>query len=264
MPENTRAKCKKIRMLAIDLDRTLLHTDKTVSKDSVSVLKACRETGLLLAAATARPPRSIKALTSEVPWDAAVCATGALTKVGEKTILRQGVSAQDTRRILGALQKAQPDARVSVEMDDVLYANFEVPADWNGTVRVSDGFSSLADIPCEKILVDGHSLKGEYALEALLSDDLYIVRDITGLAQIMSKNASKTKGLKALCAHYGMSMEEIASFGDDGADIDMLLACGVGVAVENAIPEAKAAAACICADNDADGVAKWIAENLLK
>ena len=58
-------------------------------------------------------------------------------------------------------------------------------------------------------------------------------------------------------------MERVAAFGDDYNDIDMLRACGVGVAVDNALPEVKAAADLLCADCDADGVAHWLETNVL-
>ena len=51
---------------------------------------------------------------------------------------------------------------------------------------------------------------------------------------------------------------------DDLADIGILKACGVGVAVDNALPQVKAAADQITASCDEDGVARWIGKNLLK
>jgi hydroxymethylpyrimidine pyrophosphatase-like HAD family hydrolase len=56
----------------------------------------------------------------------------------------------------------------------------------------------------------------------------------------------------------------IAAFGDDHNDVEMLRRCGFGVAVANAIEEAKAAAGCICGTNDNDGVANWIEERVLR
>lgn len=263
MADTVRSTPSEIRMLAIDLDRTLLRSDKTLSEYTISTLNACREKGVLLVAATARPPRSVKALTKDVLWDAWVCAGGALVRAGEKTILREGVTARDARRILETLSKTQPEAKLSCEMDDTLYANFPVQSDWIGTIQV-DGFSDLPDMPCEKILIDEKTIKGEGRLDEMLTDDMYIVRDIDGLAMIMNRHASKMHGLRALCAFFSISFRQIAAFGDDTSDIEMLRDCGIGVAVENAIPEAREAALCICGNNDGDGVAKWIAETLLR
>jgi len=53
------------------------------------------------------------------------------------------------------------------------------------------------------------------------------------------------------------------AFGDDYNDIEMLRECGIGVAVDNAIYEAKVAADYACGGCDEDGVAKWLEVNVL-
>ena len=53
-------------------------------------------------------------------------------------------------------------------------------------------------------------------------------------------------------------------FGDDFDDAESMQLCGLGVAVENAIPEVKAVADEVAESNDADGVAKWIETHVLK
>jgi hydroxymethylpyrimidine pyrophosphatase-like HAD family hydrolase len=75
--------------------------------------------------------------------------------------------------------------------------------------------------------------------------------------------ADKWTGIKALAEHIGLDQQNIAAFGDDFNDVHMLKQCGTGVAVANAIDEAKAAADYICDINDNDGVAKWIEAQLL-
>lgn len=80
------------------------------------------------------------------------------------------------------------------------------------------------------------------------------------VAMIMNRQATKANGIKILAAHYGI---KIAAFGDDYNDIDMLQSCGIGIAMDNALPEVKAAADQICGSNEQDGVARWIADNLL-
>jgi hydroxymethylpyrimidine pyrophosphatase-like HAD family hydrolase len=55
---------------------------------------------------------------------------------------------------------------------------------------------------------------------------------------------------------------EIAAFGDDINDMEMLQNCGVGVAMANGLDRVKAAADWVCDTNDQDGVAKWLVERL--
>ena len=85
-----------------------------------------------------------------------------------------------------------------------------------------------------------------------------------GLAMIMSENATKSRSLKLIAEHFGVRNDEVIAFGDDLNDIDMLSAAGVGVAMENAVPEVKRIADDICGSNEEDGLARWIEENLLR
>lgn len=83
------------------------------------------------------------------------------------------------------------------------------------------------------------------------------------LIMIMHREAVKANAVRLLAERYGYNMNQIVSFGDDYNDVDMLKQCGTGVAVSNAIDEAKSAADYICESNDDDGVAKWIEANIL-
>lgn len=80
----------------------------------------------------------------------------------------------------------------------------------------------------------------------------------------MHKQATKINGINVIAKQYGISIDEIAAFGDDYNDINMIESCGMGIAVSNAINEVKNAADEICSGNDDDGVAKWLEENILR
>lgn len=71
---------------------------------------------------------------------------------------------------------------------------------------------------------------------------------------VIPENGGKHVGIRRLAAHYGLKPEEILVFGDGKNDVDMLRYAGIGVAMGNACPEAKAAARYITTHVDADGV----------
>ncbi len=73
--------------------------------------------------------------------------------------------------------------------------------------------------------------------------------------EINSRNADKGKALAALAAHLGLDMAKTAAVGDGLNDVSMLRAAGTGIAMENSHPEALAAADLVTADCDSDGVA---------
>jgi hydroxymethylpyrimidine pyrophosphatase-like HAD family hydrolase len=81
--------------------------------------------------------------------------------------------------------------------------------------------------------------------------------------QFACKTATKWNGVLAAAKHFGIETGNIAAFGDDFNDVEMLEKCGIGVAMANAIPEAKAVANFVAASNDEDGVARWLEENIL-
>jgi hydroxymethylpyrimidine pyrophosphatase-like HAD family hydrolase len=82
-------------------------------------------------------------------------------------------------------------------------------------------------------------------------------------SQVMHQDATKWNGIKALAQHFDIYTDEVAAFGDDYNDVEMLKNCGVSVAVENALDEAKTVAGYICGTNDEDGVAGWISRYIL-
>jgi len=79
----------------------------------------------------------------------------------------------------------------------------------------------------------------------------------------MHRDATKWTGVLAVAKHWGIAIENIAAFGDDYNDVEMLAKAGFGVAVANGIDEAKATARYVCGTNDEDGPARWLEEYVL-
>jgi hydroxymethylpyrimidine pyrophosphatase-like HAD family hydrolase len=78
----------------------------------------------------------------------------------------------------------------------------------------------------------------------------------------MSATADKSNALAHLVERWGYSIEQVVAFGDDINDVGMVAASGLGVAVENAVPEVIAVADHVTASNNADGVAAVLREFL--
>ena len=80
----------------------------------------------------------------------------------------------------------------------------------------------------------------------------------------MPKKSGKTAAVQALTEISQIGPEDIAAFGDDLNDVEMLRLCGTGVAVANAMPQVLEAADEITLSNDDDGLAEWLADHCLK
>ncbi|MFQ7538524.1 MAG: Cof-type HAD-IIB family hydrolase [Clostridium sp.] len=87
-----------------------------------------------------------------------------------------------------------------------------------------------------------------------LMRDAFIVTHSSNTLEITAENVDKSKGVEAMAAHWDIPVEQIACFGDGANDVGMLQAAGIGIAMGNANPKAKAAADYVCGSIDEDGL----------
>ena len=121
-----------IKMAALDLDRTLLRDDKSVSDYTRQVIAQWRASGRKLVLASARPMRTMQEYIALLEADGAAIGNGALvwTPVYQRQI---PMDHDDVERFLEDVLDAFPDSTISAEIDDTLYANFDIP-EWSPTI----------------------------------------------------------------------------------------------------------------------------------
>lgn len=246
----------KYKLIITDLDRTLLRTDKSISDRTLAVLKRCKESGVLLVAATARPYRTITEYNELIGFDAAVCLNGAYIAYKDK-IIENCIDKTEGETFLSILCSVSSPV-ISVECGGVLYAN-TVFDEWDSVFW--DKFPALPEGPLHKILLT-YSENEEMLVKSYLPASMYHTVANGQLLQIMSKKAAKMNGISALLDNIGVCASETVYFGDDNDDVEAILNCGLGVAVANGIESVKASADVITESNDNDGVA-IILEKLL-
>ena len=93
--------------------------------------------------------------------------------------------------------------------------------------------------------------------------DVYMTSSMKRMLEISNKEAGKASGLAYVLAELGLSPNQVIAFGDGNNDADMLAYAGLGVAMENAMPQCLLAADYIGESNDSYGVAK-VLELLLR
>ena len=248
-----------MKAIITDLDRTLLHTDKSVSEHTIAVLQKCHDHGILIMAASARPIRDILIYNDLIGFDAITATNGAVVSL-PRNLLEIGISCESVEKILSAILE-YPDVFLSIETSKGLYSNRDIPI-WEPVIW--DKFPTLPeDIILYKILASSQQKPLYEGIETTLTDDVYHTIANNDLIQIMSKEATKWNGIKQMLSHFGVSPSEAVYFGDDNDDIEPIKNCGLGVAVSNAIPSVLDIADRIIDSNDMDGVAKFIEENIL-
>ncbi|MBE6569116.1 MAG: HAD family hydrolase [Ruminococcaceae bacterium] len=249
-----------IKTIIVDLDRTLLHTDKTISAHTVKVLEKCKKSGINIMVATARPLRTTKPYCDMIDFDAMVVSNGARVVHGNQQT-DYGIGKNSAERLLNTLKHC-PELRITLETGDCAYSNH--PIEEYETI-LSDNLTDIADKEgVLKILVHLDSEENLHFVREALTEDLYYTIAHGYLMQIMSTSAAKWKGIQAMLDICNCTPDETAYFGDDQDDIEPIKMCGLGIAVSNGIPEAKAAADYITESNDEDGVAEFIEQRILK
>ena len=252
-------------VIVLDLDNTLLRSDKTISDYSIKILKRCQSADLKIVFATARSTQASERFLARFMPDAFVGYGGALVLAGEEVIHRFDIPAGISSRLI-------KDCLAAPEIISVLAINENVALTSNlADLEMTDSshyqyhaFSENDNASYLKISLTASSqaavekIAAHYPMLDLLrysGEDLY---------RFANRDALKWNAVQAVAAHYNISTEQFIAFGDDINDLEMLARCGTGVAVADAVDEAKAAADFICGSNDGDGPAHWLEEHLLR
>ena len=250
----------EIKMIVTDLDGTLLKEDKTISARTISTFNKCREAGIKTAYATGRC-ESADDLTDGIVFDGRVNVNGAVAHAGSELVYSSLFHINTVREMLLAVDAAGHEIIVQRKGDN--FSNIDFRYKWPWLKYTPADFKNL-DTEIEKIYAEIESSEALTLIKKHLPEGLYcsVARD--GVAMIMRNEATKSNAVAALAKHWGINVKNIAAFGDDLNDLDLLELCGMAVVTENALDEAKAAADEICGSNENDGVAVWIEENILR
>ncbi len=252
------------RLVATDLDGTLLRSDTSVSDRTRSAVRAVRELGVEVTLVTARAPRWVPVIFERLGLDAgyAVCSNGAIVYdlASETTLRHYQLSADVSTRIVEALRAAAPGVAFACERESQSFREPHYVPLWptpGMEVPRTDALTFVAE-PVSKLVVQHPHLTQEelYALVAGICGE-QATATISGevLVEISAAGVTKAYALAALCEEIGIGSEAVLAFGDMPNDIPMLEWAGHGVAVRNAHPDVIDVADEVTEANDDDGVA---------
>jgi Cof subfamily protein (haloacid dehalogenase superfamily) len=255
------------RLVATDIDGTLIHTDGTLSARTLSVLSALPVPAVLV---TGRPVRWLRQLYDQMPEPLpAICANGAVVYDPDTDqILRaEPLSVDLLLDVTKRLREAVPDIALAVEIEDGRSFRYEEawPVRWEGEhrlVRVLATPEELTSVPAVKLLVRSATYQPD-EFYTLVSETLGDVATAThssstALVEISAAGVTKAAGLAWLCAREGIAAEDVLAFGDMPNDVPMLTWAGHSVAMANAHPAVREVADEVTLSNDEDGVAKYL------
>ena len=260
---------KPIRMIALDLDGTLLRSDSTVSERTIRAVRQAREKGVVVAIATGRmyatasPYAKLLGL-GDIPM--MLYAGGLIQTVESKKILFEQAIGEDDAAELLAMGKAR-GWQMQTYIDDVLRvaAYDKWIQDYEATthshaVVCGDDFYAVQGRP-NKILSRGEhdalAARKEEIEKAMPGRFNILFSDPTFL-EILPKGVNKGVCLHRLGRLFDVSAGQIMAVGDSPNDLDMLKEAGLSIAMDNASPAVKAVVDYVTKSNDDDGVAAAI------
>jgi len=259
------------RLIATDLDGTLLDGDGRLSARTADVLRALAEADIEVLFVTARPPRWLDELASVVSGHGTVvCLNGALVidvATGRELESRSLTDAL-VRELLTDLRVALPGARFAAErisglvVEDSFPVRWHAPEDTPSAGRLEDLLDGRTgkllaqfDVPDAELGRRVHEVLGR---RALVADS-----GAPGLAEITAPGVTKAATLARWAAARGIDAADVWAFGDMPNDLEMLRWAGRACAVANAHPSVLAVADIVCGAHTADGVAVYLEQTVL-
>jgi Cof subfamily protein (haloacid dehalogenase superfamily) len=283
-----------VRLLALDLDGTLLNSRGEISPRNRQALMEARECGVRVALVTGRRFRDARPLALELGLDVPLIShNGALTKHARtlETVAAILLPLEAARAVLHMGRAANLDAMVSDDHEGLgvlLYDRIsegntalERYIAWSRRIHGEEAEESVRRVPSLEDYLDHApvhiSFSGSCArmeqLSASLADELgasikafatmYPKHDFA-LIDVVNPQASKGVGVAAAAAELGIAREEVMAVGDNLNDLEMLHYAGTGVIMGNSeAPLREVERFHVTATNDEDGVARAIEQFIL-
>ena len=265
----------KIKLLALDLDGTLLTHDKQISSENKVAIKQAQAVGVHVVITTGRPLKAIEHILTEldllVASEYSITFNGGLVQRNNGEILSKKTFSYDD---LVAIHEAltQLDLPLDVISEGVayetnsssLYQSFSPFLDF-----VEGPFNTIPrDIIFNKAVsaINADFLDQQIPkIPAVLKEKYEIFKSRDILLEIMPKGVVKSFGLDKLTAILGIDKTAVMAMGDEENDLAMLEWAGLGIAMKNATPEVKALADVVApVTNDEHGVAWAIQTYILE
>jgi hypothetical protein len=272
------------RLLALDIDGTLLRSDKTVSPRTLQALAAARRAGVRLVLITGRRYPAARRVAEKLGCDVdLVLHNGALIVEGEAVVRCRPLDREVARRAIrvGRAARADPVVHCGRAGEGLLLVEGVAPSNTllayyldrsHPDVRtVQDLEAALDEDPLQVMF--GGGLAEMAALRAQLAADLEararIERTVyphlgVALLDVLDPGVGKAEALAYLQARFEVSAAQTLAIGDNWNDHEMLSGAGLGLVMGNADPEMLALGLPVLPTNDEDGVALAIERHVLR
>jgi len=261
------------RLLAIDLDGTLLTPQKIITPRTHQALRQAISAGVTIVIATGQTLSVLQNVCAGLPLSAPqIIENGAIiANIHSGDILHERLippehilPVLDELRNFGLYRAYHTLHRVYVDRNTPRARSWYRPPVLPA-VEVED-VASLYPLSCIKVVGIGEAntlREKRRELERIFGEQLYVTQSSFDILEFLHPEVSKGNALRIIASDLNIMPEEIVAFGDNHNDIGMLRLAGLGVAMGNAHEEVKAAADYVTRSNAEDGVAVVIEEMIL-
>lgn len=275
----------KYKLIAMDMDGTLLNSQKQVTEYTKDVLRKAADKGVKLVVCTGRIFTSAKSYARIIGTKAPIIASNGAyirEKDREEVIYEKYINKEKLHNII----------RISREWGfyphiyttDTIYSeklihsslnyskwNETVPEDEKINIKIVDSLEEIVNKNGESflkvvVMAQDDEIERLQQLKNYIKEniDIAVFSSYMNNFEVMDKEVSKGRALEILAGFYNLSKDEIICFGDNENDKTMFEFAGLPVAMGNAEDELKKIAAYITDSNDDDGVAKAIEKIVLR
>lgn len=265
------------KLIALDMDGTLLNEDKTISMENLEAIENARKNGVKVVLATGRPIKGIEKYLKELNLitsnDYAVTFNGAIvqnTKTGE-VIAQNLLDVEDAEYLYNLIAGlgvgifiSTPNSCITPEADK--YSILETTMN-NIPLEVLEFNRISKKTTVVKVIVTGDEDTLSEAIKKLpkeIYNKYTVVRSAPFFLEFINRKVNKGFGVELLANSLGIKQQEVICMGDAGNDVHMIKYAGLGVAMGNAFPEVKKIANYVTKTNVENGVAHVINKFILE
>jgi Cof subfamily protein (haloacid dehalogenase superfamily) len=261
-----------IRLIATDLDGTLLRSDGSVSARSIDALRAAEDAGIVVVVATGRPPRWVHPVAERLEHTGmAICANGAVVVDlhTERVLDARPFSREVVLKVAAAIRSGVEGVSFAVETTGRGFGQepgYHTHVDDFRNVPWVAPIDELAGDDVVKLLVRHEEMSPDELLQlarALAGDVAELTHSSkSALLEVSAAGVTKASTLARVAESHGIGPQDVVAFGDMPNDLPMLAWAGQSYAMANAHPDVLVAVERHAPANDEDGVARVI-EGLL-
>ncbi len=260
-----------IRLVAIDLDGTLINPNLQISDNDIESIKKCRQNGVIVTIVTGRTIRSVGEITDMLDLAGLHLASSGAVIIDEKQEIHKALKIPEEMIKKIAQSSREWDRAIVYHTSNGFLKYEKYYPDLEYIAENKKFFKKVKDILASDILTDSLQMTvlideddefNQY-LKEIAGDTVKIRRAGPYFLNILNKKAGKLSGVKEILKETGIKREDLMVIGDTELDIGIIRYAGVGVAMGNASQRVKDAADYISTSNSKSGVSKAINRYIL-